>query len=99
MSISNKSCNTNSLQSFLRAIRVTVLDRENLYFCVSGQRMIKTDCLFIDQDQINLRVRNATRLNNVFYGRLFCERPLDYSVVGSLTKKNYKVAVKAKPDL
>ena len=99
MSISNKAVNTNSLQSFLRVIRSTVLDRENLYFCVVGQRVTKTDRLFIDQDQINLRVRNATRLNDVFYGRLFCERPLDYCVVGSLTKKNYKVAVKAKPDL
>jgi hypothetical protein len=83
MSISNKSRNTNSLQSFLRVMRSTILDRENLDFCVSCQRVIKTDCLFIDQDQINLRVRNATRLNDVFYGRLFCERPLDYCVVGS----------------
>ena len=82
MSISNKSCNPNSLQSFLRAIRATILDRENLYFCVVGQRVIKTDCLFIDQDQINLRVRNATRLNDVFYGRLFCQPPLDYCLAG-----------------
>jgi len=66
-----------------RSIRATILNRENLDFCVSGHGVIKTDCLFIDQDQINLRVRNATRLNDVFYGRLFCERPLDYCVVGS----------------
>ena len=42
--------------------------------------MIKTDWMSIGQDQINLRVRNATRLNDVFYGRLLCERPLDYCV-------------------
>jgi len=54
-----------------------VLNRKDLYFCVAGQRVIKTDCLFIDQDQINLRVRNATRLNDVFYRRLFPESPLD----------------------
>jgi hypothetical protein len=83
MSISNKPINTNSLQSFLCVMRSMILDRENLYFGVVGQRVSKTDCLFIDQDQINLRVRNATRLNDVFYGRLFCERPLDYCVVGS----------------
>src|SRR5437667_832158 len=29
MAISNKSCNPNSLQSFLRSIRATILDREN----------------------------------------------------------------------
>jgi len=57
-----------------------MLNREDLYFCVACQRVIKTDCLFIDQDQINLRVRNATRLNDVFYGRLFREPPLDYCV-------------------
>ena len=45
---------------FVRSIRATILDRENLYFCVVGQRVIKTDCPFIGQDQINLRVRNAT---------------------------------------
>ena len=63
-------------------MRSTVLDWEDLYFCVIGQRVIKTDCLLVDQDQINFRVRNATRFNDVFYGRLFCERPLDYCVDG-----------------
>ena len=79
-------------------MRSTILDRENLYFCVSGQRVIKTDCLFIDQDQINLRVRNATRLNDVFYGCLFCQPALDYGVAGFRPDKNIKVAMKAKPD-
>ncbi len=67
---------------FIRSIRATSLDREDVRFCVVGERVIKTDCLFIDQDQINLRVRNATRFNDVFYGRLFCEPPLDYCVAG-----------------
>src|SRR5262249_54636652 len=44
MPISDKPRNVNSLQSFLRAIRVTILDREDLYLCVPGQRVIKTDC-------------------------------------------------------
>ena len=35
MSISNKSCNVNRLQSFLRALRARILNRENLYFCVA----------------------------------------------------------------
>ncbi len=48
MSIGNKSRKANSLQSFLRVNRVTILDRKDLYFCVVGQRVIKTDCLFID---------------------------------------------------
>jgi hypothetical protein len=65
---------------FVRSIRATISDWTNLYFCVLGQRVIKTDCLFIDQDQINLRVRNATRLNDIFYGCLFCQPPLDYCV-------------------
>ena len=82
MSIRDKSYNANCLQLFLRSIRATIFDRENLYFCLVGQDVIKTDCLFIDQDQINLRVRNATRLNDVFYRRLFCEPPLDYCVAG-----------------
>ena len=80
-------------------IRATILNRKNLYFCVVCQRLLKTDCLFVDQDQINLRVRNATRFNDVFYGRLFCERPLDYCVAGFWPEKNTKVAVKAKRDL
>ena len=80
MSISNKSAAVNCLQSFLRVKRATILDWKDLYFCVVGQRVIKTDCLFTDQDQINLRVRNAARLNDIFYGGLFGEPPLDYCV-------------------
>ena len=82
MSISNKSNNANRLQMFVRSIRARISDWKNLYFCVLGQRVIKTDYLFIDQDQINLRVRNATRLNDVFYGRPFCQPPLGYCVAG-----------------
>src|SRR5262245_9211006 len=78
--------------------RDTILDREDLYFCVVGQRVFKTDRLFVDEDQINLRVRNATRLNDVFYGRLFRELPLDYCVFRFWPKKSIKVAVKAKAD-
>src|SRR5262249_4753986 len=98
MSISDKPGNVSSLQSFLRAIRVTILDREDLYLCVPGQRVIKTDCLLIDQDQINLRVRNATRLNDVLYGRLFRERPLDNCIAFVRSKKTREATVEAKPN-
>ena len=60
--------------------RATIRDREQLYVSVVVQRVIKTDWLFIDEDQINLRVWNATRLDDVFYGRLFRKPPLDYCV-------------------
>ena len=59
-------------------MRPTILDRKDLYFCVVGQRVIETHCVVIYQDQINLRVRNATRLDNVFYRRFLCEPPFDY---------------------
>ena len=59
-----------------------ILNWEHLYFCLVVQRLIKTDWLFIDQDQINLRMWNATRLNDVFYRRLFGEPPLEYCVAG-----------------
>ena len=67
---------------FVRSIRATISDWKNLYFCVVLHCMIKTDCLVIDKDQIDLRVRNATRFNDVFYGRLFCKSPLDYYIAG-----------------
>ena len=38
--------------------------------------------LFIEQDKINLRMRDATRLNDIFYRRLFGEPPLEYCVAG-----------------
>ena len=82
MSISNKPRNVSSLQSFLRVRRVTILDRKNLYSCAIDQRVIKTNALFIDQDQINLRMRNTTRFDDVFYGCLFREPPLNYCVAG-----------------
>jgi hypothetical protein len=82
VTIYNKSINASYLQSFLRIDRVSALNRENLCFSVLDQRVIKTDCLFIDQNQVNLRVWNATRLNDVFYGRLFGEQPLDYCPAG-----------------
>ena len=63
-------------------MRVAILNRKNLYFCVTGQRVIKTNCLVIHQDQINLRMRNATGFDDVFYGRLFRERPLDNCIAG-----------------
>ena len=63
--------------------RATILDRKNLYSCVAGQRVIKPDRLPIDQDQINLGMRDTARLDNVFYGRLFGEPPLDYSISNS----------------
>jgi hypothetical protein len=80
MSVSNKPRNANCLQSFIRVNRATIRNRKDLDFCVVVQRVIKTDWLFIDQDQINLRVWNATRLNDVFYGRLFDEPSLDYCI-------------------
>ena len=58
------------------------MNRENLYFCLVVKRLIKTDWLFIDQDQINLRMRDATRLNDIFYRGLFGEPPLEYCVAG-----------------
>jgi hypothetical protein len=59
-----------------------ILNGENIYLYVIGECVIKTDCLPIDQDQVKLRVRNATRFNDVFYRRLFGEPSLDYCVAG-----------------
>jgi hypothetical protein len=98
MSISDKPRNSSSLQSFLRGDRASVFNRENIYFCIVGQRVIKTDWLSVDQNQIYLRVRKATRLNDVFYGRLFRELPLDYCVARFCPEKKMEVTVKAKPD-
>jgi hypothetical protein len=83
---------------FFRLMRATILNRKNLHFCVPGNRMIKTDRLLVHQDQVNLRVWNATRLNDVFYGRLFRKRPLDNCFARLGPKKNIEVAMKAKPD-
>jgi len=80
MSVSNKSTDANSLQALFRVKRATILDRKDRHFCGVRHCVIKTDYLFVDQNQINLRVRNATRLNDVFYGGLFRERTLDYCV-------------------
>ena len=77
MPISNKSIYSSSLQSFFRSSRVTILNGENLHLCISGQCVIKTDCLSICQDQINLRMWNSAGLNHVFYGCFFREPPLD----------------------
>ena len=78
MSIRYKFRNMSGLQSFLRVNRVAIPDRKHFCLCVFRQRVIKADCLLINQDQINLRMRNAARLDDVFYGGFFCEPQLDH---------------------
>jgi hypothetical protein len=79
-------------------IRSTLSTWKDLRFCVPGQCVIKTDWSFIDQDQINFWMRNTARLNDVFYGCLFRELPVDHCIAGPRLKEKIQVAVKAKPD-
>ena len=83
---------------FFRLIRVTIADRKDLYVCVVCQRVIKTDGLPIHQDCIHLRMRDATRFDDVLDRSLFAQTTFNGSTAGFRPKKKIKVAVKAKPD-
>src|SRR5262249_24014018 len=83
---------------FRRDIRATISNGENLYFCISGQRVIKTDGLPVHHDYINLRMWNATRFNNIFYGGFFGQSPLDKRITCFGREKKIEFAVKATPN-
>lgn len=75
-----------------------ILHRENVYSCIVRDRLIKSDWLVVDQDQIDLRMWNTTRLDDVFNRGLFRQLPLDHSAAGFWHKKEIEVAVELKPD-
>jgi hypothetical protein len=52
---------------FFSSKRVEIYDRENLHFCIAHQRVVKAHCLAIHQDRVHLRMRDAARLNYIFY--------------------------------
>jgi hypothetical protein len=70
------------LQSFIRVNRVPIYHGKDFHFCVGDHRVTKTHWLAIDQDQVNLGMWNPTRLDDILYGRLFGESPLDYCLAG-----------------